>query len=70
MKEILLDNLDELGVKKIDYVVFNHAEPDHSAASSRCWRNTRGRRRLHPQVSGDARRPLRRGRKPLQDRRG
>ncbi|MCX7911453.1 MAG: FprA family A-type flavoprotein, partial [Dehalococcoidales bacterium] len=29
MKDILFKNLGELGVAHIDYVVFNHAEPDH-----------------------------------------
>jgi flavorubredoxin len=32
MKDVLLSNLGELDVKKIDYVVFNHAEPDHSGS--------------------------------------
>jgi flavorubredoxin len=32
MKDVLLSNLDELGIKKIDYVIFNHAEPDHSGS--------------------------------------
>jgi flavorubredoxin len=32
MRDVLLDNLDELGVKNIDYVIFNHAEPDHSGS--------------------------------------
>jgi flavorubredoxin len=32
MKGVLLNNLDELGIKKIDYVIFNHAEPDHSGS--------------------------------------
>ncbi len=32
MKDVLLDNLDQLGIKKIDYVIFNHAEPDHSGS--------------------------------------
>jgi flavorubredoxin len=32
MKGVLLNNLDELGTKKIDYVIFNHAEPDHSGS--------------------------------------
>ncbi len=32
MKDVLLDNLDQLGVKRIDYVIFNHAEPDHSGS--------------------------------------
>ena len=32
MKDILLDNLDQLGVKRIDYVIFNHAEPDHAGS--------------------------------------
>jgi flavorubredoxin len=32
MKDILLDNLDQLNVKRLDYVVFNHAEPDHSGS--------------------------------------
>jgi len=35
MQDVLLDNLDQLGVKKIDYVIFNHAEPDHSGAINR-----------------------------------
>ena len=35
MQDVLLDNLDRLGVKKIDYVIFNHAEPDHSGAINR-----------------------------------
>ncbi len=30
MKDVLLENLDKLNVKHIDYVIFNHAEPDHS----------------------------------------
>ncbi|UCE29181.1 MAG: FprA family A-type flavoprotein [Candidatus Bathyarchaeota archaeon] len=30
MADLLLDNLNELGVKDIDYVVANHAEQDHS----------------------------------------
>lgn len=30
MKDVLLGNLDQLNIKKIDYVIFNHAEPDHS----------------------------------------
>jgi flavorubredoxin len=32
MKDVLLDNLEELKVKHIDYVIFNHAEPDHSGS--------------------------------------
>jgi flavorubredoxin len=32
MKEVLFRNLEQLGVKEIDYVIFNHAEPDHSGA--------------------------------------
>lgn len=32
MKDVLLDNLDQLGIKRIDYVIFNHAEPDHSGS--------------------------------------
>jgi flavorubredoxin len=31
-RDILLHNLDELGVKRIDHVIFNHAEPDHSGS--------------------------------------
>jgi len=31
-KDVLLDNLDQLGIKKLDYVIFNHAEPDHSGS--------------------------------------
>jgi flavorubredoxin len=30
MTDVLFKNLKQLGVKKIDYVIFNHAEPDHS----------------------------------------
>jgi flavorubredoxin len=32
MTSVLTDNLDELGVTTIDYVIANHAEPDHSGA--------------------------------------
>jgi len=32
MKDVLLANLDRLGIKHIDYVIFNHAEPDHSGS--------------------------------------
>ncbi len=32
MKDVLLGNLDQLGIKHIDYVIFNHAEPDHSGS--------------------------------------
>jgi flavorubredoxin len=32
MKDVLLNNLDQLGIKDIDYVIFNHAEPDHSGS--------------------------------------
>ncbi|OGN99459.1 MAG: MBL fold hydrolase [Chloroflexi bacterium RBG_13_51_18] len=32
MKDVLLNNLDQLGIKLIDYVIFNHAEPDHSGS--------------------------------------
>ena len=32
MHHILLDNLDELGVKNLDYVVAHHAEQDHSGS--------------------------------------
>jgi len=32
MKDVLLDNLDQLDIKRIDYVIFNHAEPDHSGS--------------------------------------
>ena len=32
MPEILLDNLDLLGIKRLDYVISNHSEPDHSGA--------------------------------------
>ena len=32
MKDVLLGNLDQLGIKRIDYVIFNHAEPDHSGS--------------------------------------
>jgi len=32
MPDVLLNNLSEFGVKRIDYVVANHAEQDHSGA--------------------------------------
>jgi flavorubredoxin len=32
MRRVLRDNLDGLGVERIDYVIFNHAEPDHSGS--------------------------------------
>jgi flavorubredoxin len=32
MKQELLDNLEELGVTKLDYLIHNHAEPDHSGS--------------------------------------
>ena len=32
MPDVLINNLSELGVKSIDYVVANHAEQDHSGA--------------------------------------
>jgi len=32
MQEVLFRNLDQLDIKSIDYVVFNHAEPDHSGS--------------------------------------
>jgi flavorubredoxin len=32
MKEVLIEHLDELKVKKIDYIIANHAEQDHSGA--------------------------------------
>src|SRR4030043_312305 len=32
MKDVLLNNLDQRGIKRTDYVIFNHAEPDHSGS--------------------------------------
>jgi flavorubredoxin len=32
MREVLLEHLDELKIKKLDYVIANHAEQDHSGA--------------------------------------
>ncbi|MCJ7605295.1 MAG: FprA family A-type flavoprotein [Dehalococcoidales bacterium] len=32
MKDVLFANLEELGIETIDYVIFNHAEPDHSGS--------------------------------------
>jgi flavorubredoxin len=32
MPEILIDNLNSLGIKHLDYVISNHSEPDHSGA--------------------------------------
>jgi flavorubredoxin len=32
MPEVLLDNLDFLGIKHLDYIISNHSEPDHSGA--------------------------------------
>ncbi len=33
--EVLVENLDQLGIKKIDYIIANHAEQDHSGAIPR-----------------------------------
>ena len=32
IQDVLFQNLEQLGVSQIDYVVFNHAEPDHSGS--------------------------------------
>jgi flavorubredoxin len=32
MKEVLTEHLDELKIKKLDYIIANHAEQDHSGA--------------------------------------
>jgi flavorubredoxin len=32
MKEVLIEHLDELKIKKLDYIIANHAEQDHSGA--------------------------------------
>ncbi len=32
MESVLVDHLDELGIRKIDYVIANHAEQDHSGS--------------------------------------
>jgi len=32
MEHVLMTRLDDLGVKKIDYLVANHAEQDHSGS--------------------------------------
>jgi len=32
MKDVLFNNLDQLDIKRIDFVIFNHAEPDHSGS--------------------------------------
>jgi flavorubredoxin len=32
MKEVLIEHLDELKIKKIDFIIANHAEQDHSGA--------------------------------------
>ena len=32
MPEILIENLDLLGIKRLDYIISNHSEPDHSGA--------------------------------------
>jgi flavorubredoxin len=32
MKDVLIGNLDRLNINHIDYVIFNHAEPDHSGS--------------------------------------
>jgi flavorubredoxin len=35
MEDVLIKNLDQLGVEKIDYVIANHAEQDHSGSLPR-----------------------------------
>ncbi len=35
MEQVLINHLDELGVKNIDYVIANHAEQDHSGSIPR-----------------------------------
>ena len=32
MPEILIDNLNSLGIQHLDYIISNHSEPDHSGA--------------------------------------
>jgi len=32
MPEIIIENLDLLGIKRLDYIISNHSEPDHSGA--------------------------------------
>jgi len=32
MPEILINNLNSLGIKRLDYIISNHSEPDHSGA--------------------------------------
>ena len=32
MPELLIDNLNSLGIKRLDYIISNHSEPDHSGA--------------------------------------
>jgi flavorubredoxin len=32
MQEVLFNNLNQLGIERIDYVIANHAEPDHSGS--------------------------------------
>ena len=32
MHQVIFDNLEELGIKRIDYLVTNHAEQDHSGS--------------------------------------
>src|SRR5512136_118061 len=32
MPEILIDNLNSLGIKHLEYIISNHSEPDHSGA--------------------------------------
>lgn len=34
-EDVLVDNLDKVGIKRVDYVISNHAEQDHSGALPR-----------------------------------
>ncbi len=35
MQDVLIDSLNELGIKKLDYIIANHAEQDHSGTLPR-----------------------------------
>jgi len=41
MAEDLLKALKSMGLERLDYIVSNHAEPDHAGSIPQCWPPTR-----------------------------